>query len=258
MTEDATGPAALAGALDKGLAILKHLADSQPASTADLAKALRLSRSTTYRLMDRLSDAGFVSADRLTGVWQLGAEAARLGVAAVQSADLTHVAPELLRTLTEQARETVGLSVYNAGQMVFVYRERSPQEVVLHAELGARRPMHCTSVGKAYLAALPSEQAEVILHQLHYRRFTAETIVSISALRTEIHTIRKRGWSTDLREFSPEIACVGAAVRDRTGMPVGAISAAGPAHRVLPIADKIGPVVASTADAISRRLGYFD
>jgi DNA-binding IclR family transcriptional regulator len=57
-------------------------------------------------------------------------------------------------------------------------------------------------------------------------------------------------------EFSDAAACCGAAVLDHAGRPVGAISAAGPAERMEPIFARIAPIVASTAEAISRRLGY--
>jgi DNA-binding IclR family transcriptional regulator len=48
----------------------------------------------------------------------------------------------------------------------------------------------------------------------------------------------------------------GAAILDHTGHPVAAISAAGPAERMERSLARIAPIVASTAEAISRRLGY--
>ncbi|HJU00852.1 MAG TPA: IclR family transcriptional regulator C-terminal domain-containing protein, partial [Actinomycetes bacterium] len=45
-------------------------------------------------------------------------------------------------------------------------------------------------------------------------------------------------------------------VRDHRRRAVAAISVAGPAYRVRAQAERLGPLVAGTADAISRRLGH--
>ena len=60
---------------------------------------------------------------------------------------------------------------------------------------------------------------------------------------------------TDI-ENEPDVGCVAAPVRDRTGQPVAAISIAGPAGRVLPRTDELGSLVAAAANTLSRRLGH--
>jgi IclR family transcriptional regulator, acetate operon repressor len=243
------------GTLDRGLAILDYLASAREASATEIAGALTLSRSTTYRLIDRLDQAGYVDA-AASGRWRLGAAAARLAMAAVHSTDVVHAAPDLLRSLAQQTRETVGLGVFSADEMIFVYRERGPQPVTLNAEVGARRPLHCTAVGKAYLAALPPDECRALLRRIKLVRHTPNTITSRTSLEAELEEIRRRGWSLERREFTAAAACCGAAVLDPGGRPAGAISADGPADRIERALDRIAPIVASTAEAISRRLGY--
>ena len=139
--------------------------------------------------------------------------------------------------------------------MIFVYRERGPQAVSVSAEVGARRPLHCTAVGKACLAALPDTERRTILRRITLTAYTPRTITSRSVLEAELADVHRRGWSSERREFSAAAAC-GAAVLDHAGRAVGAISAAGPAERIKRIFARIAPIVASTAEAISRRLGY--
>jgi len=245
------------GALDRGLAILDYLATSREATVPGIAEATGLTRSTTYRLVDRLHRAGYLSSEEGNGVWRLGSSAARLAMAAVQSTDVIHAAPELVRLLVQQTRETVGLGVYSNGEMVFVYREKGPQAVIVNAEPGARRPLHCTSVGKAYLAALPPEEGRAMLRSLELTGYTPNTVTSRTELARQIDETRRRGWSEDYQEFEPSSICCGAAVYDHTKRPVGAISIAGLAERVRPQLDRFGPIAASTAEVISRKLGYF-
>jgi DNA-binding IclR family transcriptional regulator len=126
----------------------------------------------------------------------------------------------------------------------------------MSSELGSRRPLHCTSLGKAYLSALHDEKKRSLIGELDLKRYTANTITDAAALEAEVAATKERGYAVDRVEVEEGVACLGAPVRDHRGLPVAAISIAGPAERVLAKEDRIGPLVAETASAISRRLGY--
>lgn len=243
------------GALDRGLSILGHLADVREASTAELATAAGMSRSAAYRIVEKLSQYDFLN-PTTNGRWRLGPAAARLAMAAVHSADVADVAPELLRVLVQQTRETVSLGVLSGDEMVFIYRERGPQSVSVNAELGARRPLHSTSVGKAYLLALNTRERYDLVQTLTLTPFTPQTLTTPEALEHDLTESRARGWTEERGEFDLASACCGAPIFDHTGHVVAAISVAGLKERVEPALSNLGPLVAATANAISRRLGH--
>jgi DNA-binding IclR family transcriptional regulator len=243
------------GSLDRGLMVFDHLAEVREATTAELASALDISRSATYRLVERLQDAGYL-AQTGNGRWRLGPAVARLASAAVQTVEVVDVAPELLRALAQQTRETVGLGVLSGHEIVFVYRELGPQSVRVSRELGARRPLHATSIGKAYLAGLPERERLALIRRLELTSHTGHTITSRAALEAEVEASAARGWSEEHGEFDPSASCCGAPVFDHAGHVVAAISVAGPAQRMEAQMAAIGPLVAATAAAISRQLGY--
>jgi DNA-binding IclR family transcriptional regulator len=251
MSEPATS------ALDRALSILDALATMPGgASATEISTQVGSTRSTTYRLLDRLRQRGYIDEATETGHWKLGPAAARLALAAVQSSDVAQVAPEYLKILVQQTREAVNMGVPRGTDIVFTYRDRGPQVVTVQGEIGARRPMHCTSVGKAYLAALPEADRRPILEKLVYHAFTRKTITSRAALEQEIEATIIRGWSEDRGEIDPASTCCGAAIRDNLGRPVAAISLSGLTSRVEPELHRLGPIVAGTAEAISRRLGW--
>lgn len=243
------------GALDRGLSILSHLADAREASTGELATAADISRSAAYRIVEKLSQYDFLHATP-GGRWRLGPAAARLAMAAVHSTDVADVAPELLRVLVQQTRETVSLGVLSGDEMVFIYRERGPQPVSVNAELGARRPLHATSVGKAYLCGLDVRERSDLLRTLPLTPFTPQTLTTAGAVENDISEAHTRGWAEERGEFDLASACCGSPVFDHTGRVVAAISVAGLKDRVEPALSRLGPLVAATADAISRRLGH--
>lgn len=244
------------GTLERGLSILQFFKTAPEAPIPEVADALGLSRSTTYRIAERLRELGFLEVNAATGRWRLGREAVQLGVVALQSTDVMQVAPELLRVLLEMAGEAVNLAVFDADSMVLLYREQGPQSVTISSRLGSHRPMHASSLGKAFLAAMQEAERRVLLGRLPLKRYTGETITSAAALDREIAEIRARGYAFDRGEFEATLACAAAAVFDHRRLPVAAISVSGPAERVAPQLDRIGSLVADTARAISARLGY--
>jgi len=256
MTDDMTVPDKAAGALDRGLAMLEHLGVVRTCSAVDLANALGLSRSTAYRLVDRLKEKDWLAVDSGTGMLRLGPAAARLSAAAVASVDLRDLAIPALRALRDTTQETVSLAVPNGLNMVFVHRDRGPRPVAVSDELGTSRPLHCTSVGRAYLSALSPDRLDAVLEDLVASEASPVDASTVAGLRREIQATRARGWSQDLREFDESSCCAGAPIRDHTGAPIAAISVAGVAERMERIIDEVGPLVAETAAKLSAELGY--
>src|SRR3954469_22654696 len=152
-TVDPTGDAPV-GTLERGLSILQFFKSSPEPAIPGVAAAVALSRSTTYRIAERLRELGFLEVSPTTSRWRLGREAVQLGVVALQSTDVMQVAPELLRALLEMSGEAVNLAVFDADSMVLLYREQGPQSVTISSRLGSHRPMHASSLGKAFLAAM--------------------------------------------------------------------------------------------------------
>jgi IclR family acetate operon transcriptional repressor len=246
------------GTLERGLAILQFFKRTPEASIADVAISLELSRSTTYRIAERLRELGFLEVNTSNALWRLGRETAQLGVAALQSTDLMRIAPPVLLDLLEGTREAVNLAVFDSDSMVLIFREQGPQSVTISSRLGSRRPMHASSLGKAYMAAMRPEERHALVERLELKRFTPETIVDRDALERGLINIQKRGFADDRREFEQTLACCAAAVFDHRAVPVAAISVSGPADRILAKFDRIGAEVVTAARAISARLGYLD
>ncbi|MGX1667978.1 IclR family transcriptional regulator [Streptomyces sp. NPDC055400] len=254
MSDADTRSPTVTGPLDRALAVLQHMAGAHDATAAEIAEAAGTSRSTAYRLAERLTSWGFLALADESGRWVLGPEALRLGLAVLSRSHVAQTAPELVRHLMELTRETSGVAIPLHDTMVFVHRELGPMPSPATTQVGTVRPLHSTAVGKAWLSGLPGPQAAEVLERLRLRAYTPSTITTVPALERELALTRHRGWAVDDGELSQSIGSCAAVVFGPDKRPVAAVSVWGPHARITQRMGRIGPVVASTADALTRRL----
>jgi IclR family transcriptional regulator, acetate operon repressor len=244
------------GMLGKGLTVLRLVAERGSVTVPEIAQFAGLSRSSAYRLVDRLRAGGYLQEARVAGALRLGPSAVPIGLAALNQMDLMDIAPARLLRLAREAGETVNLAVAQGDEMVYVYQAEGPGAVKVTARLGTRRPLSCSSLGKAYLAALPDGEREQRLASIPLARLTGRSIADAASFRREVEATAARGYALDEQEVEDGVACVGAAVRDVRGRPVAAISIAGPAERMPGKRDQLVTLLRAAAEDLSLRLGY--
>ena len=73
----------------------------------------------------------------------------------------------------------------------------------------------------------------------------------------EMERIRARGYAIDDEEHEPGVRCIAAAIRNRAGAPVAAVSISAPVTRMdQATMDRLLPKLLATVEEISRMLGY--
>jgi IclR family acetate operon transcriptional repressor len=245
----------------RAMSLLVALRDAPPEGLgiSELTRRVGANRSTIYRIVDALRAYGFVRSGETPGTVRLGFGLVELAEAALDRLDVREVAAPYLRELSEQTGETCHLAVLDELEVVYVDKAESDQAFRLSSRPGKRQPLHCTSLGKSFLAAMPADELAQALDQLVLEPRTDRTITSREGLEAELRVVARRGWATDIGENSEGVNCVGAAIYGREGAPVAAISASAPAHRFTRgnISD-YGQMVLAKVQTISRELGYVD
>lgn len=251
-----TGPSTV----HKALAVLDKLAGfvrqhPEGVSLSELGRAAGVTSSSAFRYLRPLIAYGLVAQDPATGRYRLGLKVVELAGIYLESVNLRTVARPFAEELGRRTQETVYLGVPNGLEVVYLDRIESPWPVRLHTTLGGRNPLHCTSLGKAMLAADPALAALVLSRPLPAR--TERTLTEPAALAADLEAVRGRGYAVDDLENESEVRCVGAAILDHTGAVAGAISVSGPASRLTPERlPSLGCLVKETAAEISRAMGY--
>jgi IclR family acetate operon transcriptional repressor len=243
-------------ALDKALDVLDAVG-SAPAglSQPELAARLGLPRTTLYRLLGTLVARGLLRRDAGRRVYALGARCFEYARSAYSMPDLVAAANAELRALRDMTGETTYLATRDGHEVISLERCDGAHSQRSHTAPGQRKPLHCTSQGKAILSALPAEQRDAIVRELHLTPVTPRSIVDRRRLAAELRLTATRGWSIDDEEIVPGVRCCGAPIVDAEGEVRGAISVAGPAFRLtMERLALIGPEVAEAARRIGAQL----
>ncbi|MBV9266826.1 MAG: IclR family transcriptional regulator [Acidobacteriaceae bacterium] len=243
--------------LQRGLKILTLLANSDSAMSAtEIGRATKLHGSTVHRFLVNLENSGYVSRDQFSN-YCLGPRCISLGRAALQQLDVRRASAKELENLNRSTRETVHLSIRSGLTAVYIEKFDSPEPLRIFSHIGASVPLHCTAMGKIFLASLPQKEQSQLLASLDLKRFTKMTLCTRSAMADELAKVKAHGYALDNEEHEPHIKCIAAPIWDSRGEAVAAFSITGPAIRMHKsrIRELI-PLVKATSAAISESLGY--
>ncbi len=240
---------------DRTLDILELLAGEPRGLTiSEISIRLTFARSSTHGLVHTLESRGYLSQDGGRR-YQLGARLVQLGLNAGDRLELRSVARRSLERLVAATHDTAMLAVPAHGELLYVDKVLSDaRDVRTDPRVTSRVPLHCSSLGKALLAAVDDASATRVLGTTGLQGVTPFTIPDARHLLADLAQTRKRGYSVDQQESIVGVFCVGAPVRDHTGRSVAAISLSTIKDFYTP--EKTGPLVAAAAVEVSHAMGW--
>lgn len=226
-----------------------------PVSLKQLALETDLHPSTAHRILAAMAASGFAEkADG--GTYRLGIRLLELGNLVKSRINIREAAMPLMQQLHQRLGESINLGVRQGDEIVYVERTSSGRSSVRVVHLvGARAPLHVTSVGKLYLAEDGADSVRDYARRTGLPGPTPSSITTLPALEKELEWVRRHGVAFDREEVEPGLRCIAAPVRDDSGALVAGLSISAPSERHKP--DWSG-VLKETADAISRAIGYAD
>lgn len=243
--------------LVRALALVNRIAAADEGVTlTELAQQVGLSASTAHRLLTTLEQERFVRFDAERRLWLVGVQAFVTGSAFLKTRSLVGAARPHMRALMEESEETVNLAVEDEAEAIYLSQVECRQMMRAFARPGGRVPLHCSSVGKALLSAMPEARLSKVLHRHGLPRVTIKTLNTAAGLRADLSLSRARGYAIDDEEHAVGLRCIAAVVFNENAEAVAAVSLSGPMARIpderIPL---LGQLVRGKADAITGQLG---
>ncbi|MCC7320124.1 MAG: IclR family transcriptional regulator [Rubellimicrobium sp.] len=233
--------------LTRGLEALDYMtANPGPVRMTDLAEALGVDKSNAAHLLKTLVAAGYAVQDdgrRYMASAKLSG-AARTEHTLEEIVAVKEAWRDTLESLVAETGECAHLAVLVGERVWYIDKVDSPLPLKVDHPIGALSPLHCTALGKAFLAfggaRTPSSQPA----------YTPRTLTTARALADEIARTRSRGYAIDDEEFAHGVRCVARPIHDAHGAMIAAIGVSGPSVRVTDERlNELGRIVAAAREA---------
>jgi IclR family acetate operon transcriptional repressor len=222
------------GVTARSFAVLEHVAGSRaPVDVLDIIASLKLPKATAYRLVDWFVTQGYLSREPARRRLIIGPKFTNLAFGALSSS-MRHDTPHVvLQRLVQTLNETCNIGTLLNGEVVYLDRvEAEHWPLRLHYTVGSRVPLHCSAIGKLFLALAAAPRRRRLLQSLELRRFTDSTITDSARLETELRQIRKEQVSFDREEYLVGVVCMAVPVIGKNGEMLAALAIQAPQARM--------------------------
>ena len=206
----------------KVLAILEAFEKSRGSlSLTDIAHSSGLPLSTTHRLVNELTESGFLSRG-VNDRYQLGIRLWEL--AQNTGRQLRETARPYVQDLFSLTGETSHLAIRAGHEVLYIDRVYGSKRVPRASRVGGRLPMHATAVGKVILAFDEDWVRDAYLNR-QLERHTAFTHIDPQKLAAELEQVREQGYATTLEEVRLGSCSIGVPVfhTGRLGAALGLV-----------------------------------
>jgi len=225
---------AISTATARTFAILDLVAHAQAAvEVSSVIEMLALPKATAYRLVDGLVSSGYLAREPVRKRLTVGSRLTNLAFGAMRASMRDAGRHALLRRLVHEVNETCNIGIMLHGEIVYLDRvEAEHWPLRLQFGVGTRVPLHCSAIGKLFLALMPGTRRRRLLESLELRRFTNTTITERPQLEAELKQIRKEQVSFDREEYLVGVVCTAVPVMGRNGETLAAIAIQAPEARM--------------------------
>ena len=244
--------------LDRAFDILELLGMEQNGCTlVQISESLSLPKSTAHRLIGVLIQREFVRKSPETGRYRLGPGFIGLCSNYLNNLELKTESTPAMDELSATTGNVVFLAIRQDDKMVYVDSKEQINSLRKYAIVGQRKPLYCTSLGKALLMGLSDQEIRHLLADEQFERKGPNTHSNMESLLQDIRECRRRGWSLDDQEAEPAINCVASPIYDYRGQVIAAVSTSWVlAQHPEMVPEDIAVLVKRCAANISFNMGY--
>ncbi|MGA0539552.1 IclR family transcriptional regulator domain-containing protein [Neotabrizicola sp. VNH66] len=249
-------------ALARGLRVLESftLPAAEPQrgrmTLTDVGRLTGLTRGTARRLLLTLRDMHYVDTDGK--LFWLTPRVLRLAEGFRMPIGLGDRAAALLHELTREINESASVAMLEGESIVYIERVEVRRIYSSRIVNGTRLPAACSSIGRALLANLSTEQLEIWLDRYPLPKMTETTITERPAFLAEIARIRAQGYAIIDEELEIGIRSIAVPIVSPAGRVVAALNASTSTarHSVDDLREVFLPQLRKTASALADNMDW--
>ncbi|MGW2169518.1 IclR family transcriptional regulator [Streptomyces sp. NPDC001705] len=212
--------------LAKMLHILELFSEARPVwSTVEILEALETSRSTGYRYIKTLHEAGLLAAVR-NGHYSLGPRIIEMDLQIRMTDPLLLASEGVLEDLVDRIGHSALLCTAFRDAVLCVGEARAPSSPENRFSRGQRRPLFQGAVSKVILAHLPHHRLKAIYARQSGEIEKAGLGDDWSTFRAALGEMKRAGYSLTVGEFNPGVYSVAAPILTDQKTSLGSVGVA--------------------------------
>ena len=240
----------------RALNVLELLGKQGEVGVRDIARQLKVAPSMAQRLINSLSEAGFIEKSVESSRWKIGYKTFQIGSTFISNIDLNAAASPELHRLADENHVNSFLGVLRERAVVYLAAVQSGAPIKITNSPGSTTFLHSTALGKAILSGKSEEKVADLLGPAPYLVLTKKTRRTLSALCKDLEECQRFGYAISDEENIENVFAVGAPIRNSQGETIGAISGAVPRQKLTAKAiNDLCRLIKESAARVSQRLG---
>jgi IclR family acetate operon transcriptional repressor len=242
--------------IDKTFTLLDAIVEAEtPVSVSEMGARFGLPKATVHRICVFLERRGFVQRELDGKRFTIGPHLIDLAHRTARASFKLASRHVILQALAERIGETCNIGILDRDRIVYIDRVEANWPLTIQFRTGSAVPLHCTAIGKLFLAHMPGEQVEKMLGAAPLQRFTETTLTTIPAMQRELERIRSQGYSIDNEEYLGGVICIAVPILDPQGRICAALAMQAPRARMgLSEMQKHLPSLRKSAAQVSQAL----
>lgn len=215
--------------VSNALSVIDLLGKHQQLSVAQVAQAMKLGKTTAFRLLTTLENSGYLCKDS-KAQYRLSMKLAVLGSIVTSRTEIANLSHPLLEELSACFRETVHLVTWNSDvDVVVVDRVIGTSPISYQTNVGyITHPAHMGASGQILLAFAEEKRVERYVKLIQWEQWNHLAISSPQDLLELLKHVQKEKTATNDGDAIPGLYCYAVPVFDHKGQAIASLSISGP------------------------------
>jgi DNA-binding IclR family transcriptional regulator len=241
--------------VEHGVKLLESLINSRQALPLKILAAMAgMSPSMAHRYLTSFIRADLVRQDPVSGQYDLGTFALRLGIAALNRTDFIQVADDEFKDLVRRVNIDGHLSVWGDYGVTIVRIHNRHVPILSNLRLGAVLPLYGSAAGRVFLAYQGEETVKPVMKsELAGTEGPKPSKKDIAAI---VDDVRERGFAWIDGQVFHGVRALAAPIFDPQGDLRAAMSLVSNEASLVRFPNRVADDLLETATRISKRLGW--